>query len=147
MVFLKILISAFVGTFMMTAFSYLISYLSSHNFKEPELLNLLTSKEKRIPFKVKKKSIFGFIIHYLIGCLFVVCFYLFLEFTGFSYSLITGSGLGFIAGLTGVLGWKIAFKLHKNPVDIPLTKFFIQLVIAHIIFGFHVALVYLHWPI
>lgn len=136
-----ILISGFVATTVMTLFSYLVANFKSKQFREPELLNNLISRSEILTLKPSKNHFLGWFIHYLIGWIFVVIFSLIWKFAQFSADIISGTILGFIAGIIGIFSWKIMFKLNNNPPQINFSQFYYQLIIAHIIFGISVALV------
>ncbi|PRX39287.1 hypothetical protein [Salegentibacter salegens] len=138
----SILASGFVATTVMTVFSYLFSNFKAKQFREPELLNTLISRSKMISLKPSKNHFFGWIIHFIIGWIFVFIFCLIWEFTNFSVGIISGALLGFIAGIVGIVGWKVMFKLNRNPPEIDFSQFYHQLIIAHILFGISAAVVF-----
>ena len=123
------------STFFMTVFSYICGYITGHQFREPELLNQLV-KTSVIPLKPNKKNILGWMIHLGFGVIFGVI--LKLSWSYFNFSSIIGFSIiaGIIAGMMGVLGWQVMFRLNPRPPKIQLRKFYLQLVIAHIIFTF-----------
>ncbi|WP_432411287.1 hypothetical protein [Rasiella sp. SM2506] len=119
----------------MTFFSYAISYFSKSKFEEPQLINTLLD---RIPNKnqpVCQEHIIGWLLHILIGIFFVTLFKIGLLYTVLTLSLVSGMVFGFSAGLLGVLSWHLAFTFHPDPPNIDKITFYIQLVVAHIIFG------------
>ena len=66
---------AFIGTTVMTAFSYLISASFKKLFSEPALINYVVSLSK-IQLKPRLGSVLGWIVHYAIGTLFVIAYHL-----------------------------------------------------------------------
>lgn len=140
---LLIVVSGFIATSLMTLFSYLISNIKGRQFREPELLNILISRSTLFPWKIKKDSWVGWAIHYSIGWFFVICFYLIWKYTKMEPSVATGALFGFLAGIIGISGWKIFFLLHHDPPEIDFKNFYIQLIVAHIIFGLGAVLVFL----
>lgn len=138
----NILISGLVATTEMTLFSYVVSNFKSKQFREPELLNSLISSSEFIELKPSKNHLLGWIIHYLIGWFFVLVFSLIWEYTQFSATITSGAILGLAAGIIGIFSWKIFFKLNQNPPEIDFSQFYIQLIIAHILFGISAAIVY-----
>jgi hypothetical protein len=137
-----ILLSGIVATLLMTAFSYVMSVVFKDQFREPQLLNQLISGASSIPFTVSRFSIAGWIIHFLIGILFALQFNLLVNHMELEPYLHHGLVFGFIAGLIGIIGWKVMFWLNDNPPEININKFFFQLVIAHMIFGAGLVLIY-----
>lgn len=74
--------------------------------------------------------------------IFAGIYFLLCEFTAVETGIISGIVFGLMAGLTGIIGWKTMFKLNNNPSKIDFSQFYIQLVIAHVIFGAIAALVF-----
>lgn len=142
---MMILAAGFAATSLMTAFSYLVANWRKSQFREPELLNILISRASFTSLKIPKNHFTGWAIHYTIGCLFVLIFNLIWRYSGLQVSLLSGAGFGFIAGIFGITGWIVFFKLNSNPPEIDFRNFYIQLLIAHIIFGITAAAVYLLW--
>jgi len=132
---LAIFISGILATAVMTLFSYVVSNFKSKQFREPELLNSLISRSEIIKLEISKNHILGWGIHFMIGWFFAFIFSLIFEFIDFSAGIISGSILGLLAGFIGIFGWKVMFKLNRNPPDIDFSQFYLQLIIAHILFG------------
>ncbi|MCF4100821.1 hypothetical protein L1I30_03995 [Gillisia sp. M10.2A] len=141
----KIICSGFAATSLMTAFSYLVSRIKNKQFREPELLNILISRSDLLNFKLSKKSSVGWVLHYVIGWIFVIIFDVLWKFNFPPFSVLSGALLGLVAGIIGVFGWKIFFSLSNNPPKIDWSEYYLQLIIAHIIFGVTAALVFLSW--
>jgi riboflavin transporter FmnP len=140
-----ILAAGFAATSLMTVFSYLVANWRKSQFREPELLNMLLSRASLTSLKIPKNHIAGWLIHFAIGFLFVLIFDLIWRYSELEVSLLSGAGLGFIAGIIGIIGWNVFFKLNSNPPQIDFKDFYIQLLIAHVIFGVTAATVYLMW--
>ncbi len=143
---IKLLVAGLVATSLMTAFSYIISNIKNRQFREPELLNIVLSRSDLFRLELSKNSSAGWILHYLIGWLFVIVFEMIWKLDIIPISILSGALLGFAAGIIGVLGWKLMFSLSKNPPDTNWdVEYYSQLIVAHIIFGISVALVYNIW--
>lgn len=116
----------------MTLFSYLLSVKKKEKFLEPLALNqLLYPKSKR----AQAHHLMGYLVHYLVGL-----FFSFFYFHLFNQKIISGkwrnfTWMGFINGIIGSLGWYLSIKIHSNPPKIKLGRYFLQLIVAHIIFG------------
>tara|TARA_R100000789_G_C2978135_1_gene142654 strand:+ start:281 stop:679 length:399 start_codon:yes stop_codon:yes gene_type:complete len=117
----------------MTAFSYLYSFFTGHQFREPELLNQLLNSNA-LPIKATSNSWIGWFLHFLLGYVFAVLLYLTWNFLKIepSWSIAVISGI--VAGFIGVFSWQCLFSLSPDPPAIPLFNFYFQLIIAHIIF-------------
>lgn len=136
-----IIFGALIGTSLMTLFSYFLSKKTDRNFREPDILNQLLFDLQLIEFK-KKPLIPGWILHYVVGFIFVVGFHVFWNVTTVNPSQISGSILGLFCGFIGIAGWHLIFKLHPKPPSIALKKYYIHLLVAHIIFGWGSAVGY-----
>lgn len=137
-----ILLSGFIGTLLMTMFSYIMSVILKDHFREPQLLNQLINGSSFIPFHVNRFSLAGWIIHFAIGFAFAFLFNLIVDLWDVEPSLLNGLVFGFIAGVAGIAGWKIMFRLVDYPPEIPLNRFLFQLIIVHLIFGAGLILMY-----
>lgn len=141
--YILILFSGIIATSLMTFFSYIWSWINDSKFKEPQLLNELILSSTIIRLNPGKRNVIGWIIHYMIGWLFVIVFDSIWRNTALEPSLGNGALLGAIAGLVGITGWKVFFNLNSDPPDIKFGEFYLQLFIAHIIFGLGAVLVYI----
>jgi len=142
----RLLVAGAVATSTMTAFSYIISNIRNRQFREPELLNIVLSRSDFFRLDLSKKSSAGWILHYLIGWIFVVFFEIIWKLEFIPISITSGAILGFAAGIIGVLGWKLLFYLSKNPPETTWDiEYYLQLIVAHIIFGVSAAVVYDIW--
>ena len=135
MEFLRMLSAAFAGTAVMTVFSYIVAEIMNTQFREPQLLNRLLSSSKMIKGKFRKSSLAGWLIHYSIGTMFVLCFAILWDYTQIGIGWTSATIFGFCAGIVGILGWKTMFTLNSDPPEILLKDFSVQLIIAHIIFA------------
>jgi len=131
----KILTAALFATLAMTLFSYVTSRVLHHNFREPQLLNLLLDKLPSERFSLVKEHIIGWIIHFSIGGLFVFIFVQLRKFFNIDLSLETGIIYGTLAGILGAIAWRIFFALHPFPPQIKKWQFLFHLIFAHIVFG------------
>lgn len=145
MEFWRIISSAVVGTTVMTIFSYVMAGLNDNQFKEPQLLNKLLDSSKNISVHFHDHNAAGWFIHYAIGAVFIILFSLIWNFTGIAVSWFSAAGFGFVAGIIGVIGWESMFNFNAAPPDIQLKKFFVQLLIAHVIFALAAFIVYRLW--
>ncbi|HEX6982504.1 MAG TPA: hypothetical protein VF181_07065 [Balneolaceae bacterium] len=139
---LQIVLGALIGTSLMTAFSYIVSRKRDKQFREPQLINELISRAQ-IKITPLRTSPLGWILHYLTGTIFTLGYYFFWKLTAADPSLISGAVLGAVNGVLGISVWVICFVTHSNPPDINLKDYYWHLMIAHIIFGFGVALGFL----
>ena len=137
----QILIASFIGTVVMTAFSYYISERFNELFKEPVLLNLVISSLK-IELIAKRKSAIGWCIHFLIGLLFVIGYHMIWIFSDIDPTWFCGLIFGIISGFIGIISWHFMFKLGENPPKIKFKEYYTQLFFAHILFALAVVAVY-----
>ena len=135
MTYLAFIIVAPIATLSMTAFSYFASYIRKRQFKEPRLLTLLIYRPSNKAAEKRNNNFVGWVIHFMLGY-----FFLFLYDSGFFYtpiepSLIWSLVFGVALGILGIIGWQIMFALHPDPPPTTIHEFYIQLLIAHVIFA------------
>jgi len=138
---IEILTASIFGTIIMTAFSYFISERFNELFKEPVLLNLVVASFK-IELEPKRKSYFGWFVHFLIGVIFVIGYHLIWKYSDFDPTWFCGLIFGIISGFIGIFSWHFMFKMGKNPPKIKFKQYYLQLFIAHILFALTVVAVY-----
>ncbi|MEX0967516.1 MAG: hypothetical protein WD077_09775 [Bacteroidia bacterium] len=131
----KILIASLTGTAFMTLFSYSISRKDKKQYREPELLNHLTGKISRGLFIPKEKHPLGYILHLLVGMGFTTAYWAVWRSTKIDPHWDNAMIFGAFSGVAGIIIWEINFKLHPDPPEIDKRNYYIQLMIAHIIFG------------
>lgn len=131
---IRVISGAIIGTSVMTLFSYVVSGITNRQFKEPVLLNQLL-RYFRYCKTLKKSSLPGWVLHYLIGTLFLISSNFIWNSTSADPNLKSGALLGLMYGIIGISGWHIIFRLHPNPPSIKLDKYYLHLIVAHIIYG------------
>lgn len=138
---LKIILATIVATAVMTSFSYYVSERFNKLFKEPILLNIILSAlgAEMLP---ERKNAWGWAIHFMIGLLFVVAYHLIWHFTDIDPTWFTGLIFGIISGLIGIFSWFFLFKLPASPPKINYNQYYLQLLIAHILFALSVITIY-----
>jgi len=124
-----------VSTTLMTAFSYYFSWLRNKQFKEPEILNELLWRLRLIKGSGGKNHPAGWTIHYVVGFIFVIAYHIFWNKTEYEPTFGTSILLGALSGVIGVVGWRITFGTHPDPPTLDFKEYYVQLLIAHIIFG------------
>lgn len=126
--------SSVAATSVMTAFSYLFSYLSGANLKEPWILAQLTGRV--MPWRRKKiNRISGWLIHYAVGLLFTELYFQFWNKSAPNSEKRAGLLFGGIAGLAAILIWKFTLTIHPFPPGINFGLFALNLFLGHIVFG------------
>ncbi|HEX6225369.1 MAG TPA: hypothetical protein VFZ52_13215 [Chryseolinea sp.] len=127
-------IATVISTTLMTLFSYLVSFIRRKKFSEPELLNDLIRRWNKKTFSAVTPFI-GWFIHYAVGFFFNFLYQGYWITTDSNPTLISGVIFGALAGVVGILGWKVAFALHSNPPLTDFKEYYLQLFFAHIVFG------------
>ncbi|HKJ49651.1 MAG TPA: hypothetical protein VJ973_11205 [Christiangramia sp.] len=131
---LKVIIAAILGTVLMTTFSYVISRIKSQQFKEPKLLNMIL-RRSTYEMNPSNNSILGWVVHFSIGVILMTLFYIFHLTFSFSISLVSILIYGISAGILSIISWHLMFMLRLNTPDIALKEYYIQLLIAHVLFA------------
>ncbi|WP_434036450.1 hypothetical protein [Formosa sp. 4Alg 33] len=138
MTILKFILINTVAVALMTGFSYVVSLAFNTNFSEPKRLKQLVNRARII-----RKSDFGiwigWCLHFAIGLVFLSGYFLIRNIVPIGSELLYALTFGFLAGLLGVVGWKLMFSLHDNPPQFPKFPFYAQLIGAHIVFSVTVA--------
>jgi len=115
----------------MTVFSYIYSNTRGKQFREPKLLNELLARLGWISFSAGPNHWTGWVIHYLVGFLFVAVYYWLGIVKTFDDYLIAGT----VCGIIGIAGWRTVFAIHPNPPVIRFREYYLQLLVAHVVFG------------
>ena len=136
---LTIFCAGILGTTIMTGFSHVVELLSGHKFNEAHLLNQLIGLSKTMKDYVDNNYYLGWLIHFLIGISMAAIMYAY--YFHFSKDIVIWTGLifGLALGVIGVAGWSMIISNHSNPPKINWTYFFLQLILAHMIFGITVS--------
>jgi hypothetical protein len=131
---IPILLPAAAGTTMMTLFSYLLSLVEKENFSEPEHLGTLM--HRLCPGSSKRMmQVAGWGAHYAVGLIFVLAYRELWRKGEIRKSIVNGIILGALSGALAVLIWKATMKAHPAPPWVDFTKYYLQLVPAHIVFA------------
>ena len=138
--FIRIILATLLGTTLMTIFSYLISNLFNKLYKEPILLNYLLHY-LGINMRDSAKRISGWVIHYIIGFVFVIGYDLLWQYK-IQFSWLSGIIFGMISGIIGIISWMLMFKVPDDKPKIDYKGYYIQLFFAHIIFAIGVVIIY-----
>jgi hypothetical protein len=132
---LLLLTATFLATSAMTAFSYMVSESFRDLYKEPVLLEYVMSGLK-LKLRNTQKAILGWCIHYLIGLLFVLGYFILMWLGYIEINWLSGLAFGIIIGIIGILGWKIMFGVSGRMPIVSPSLYYLQLFFAHIIFAF-----------
>lgn len=138
----QIFIEAIAATSLMTLFSYAVSAAAREVYKEPLLLSYVMSF-LRMEVSLELKSILAWIIHYLIGLLFVIGFHLIWNNDIMEISWSNAFILGACIGAIGIAGWMILFNVIPKKPAIDYKGYYLQLFIVHLIFSATAFKVYL----
>jgi hypothetical protein len=128
-------LSAVVSTTLMTLFSYCVGRLRNKQFMEPEILNDLLMRNGTIEKGAVQNHPLGWFIHYLVGFQFIIAYEVFWHTTSSSPTLGLFVVLGAVSGGIGVIAWSMFFLSHSNPPRLDFKEFYLQLVVAHMVFG------------
>lgn len=123
------------ATTLMTTFSYVVSRVRNRQFTEPVLLNRFLCGFGILKEYQLKKNISGWILHYVIGLMFLLSYYFVWSKTPFDPTLSTALILGCLSGLAGIIGWAILFRIQSAPSNIKVSEYYAQLFVAHMIFS------------
>jgi|SRR6186713_2270873 len=137
----RVLNSAIVGTTMMTLFSYLFSSMSDTDTREPALLGKMI--RRLAPGMSKKHSrAAGWTAHYGVGLLFAELYAQIWEQRSVRANAGTGLVFGGLSGIAAILIWKFTLETHPFAPSVDFTTFAVNLLLAHLVFGFFAAIGY-----
>jgi hypothetical protein len=131
---LEYIAEAFVGIAAMTMFSYLMSGTFRKLFTEPVLINYVI-RISNLEFEPKYTSAVGWILHYLVGLLFVVVYHWLWANKVIDDSWQSGLLLGAASGIVGILGWMVIFTLPLKSPRVAFASYYVQLFFAHLFFA------------
>src|SRR3954470_24281879 len=95
----------------MTVFSYMLSFISGTNLKEPYILARLYGR--LLPWQTPgKKLLTGWVIHYTVGLLFTELYVAFRKNFSDVNEKKAGLVFGGLAGLAAILIWKFTLSIH-----------------------------------
>lgn len=131
---IQLLIVSIMATSAMTWFSYAMSNNFRELYKEPVLLTYAIDKMK-IDLSPQSKKTWGWLLHYIIGFLFVVGYHIIWVKDIVPISPLSSLILGVISGVVGIISWIIIFKMTHYHPPIDFRGYYIQLFFAHVIFA------------
>ena len=114
----------------MTLFSGLVSEVAHQDYVEPHLLNKVFGAQL-----ITRYSLMGWVVHFAIGCAFVISYHLLWYFKLIGYSWTSGLIVGFVSGLIGILGWRAIRQIRPDINELWQETYYVQLLVAHILFG------------
>jgi len=130
----KVFNAAILGTSVMTAFSYLFSYLSRNNTREPELLGKMI--HRFFPGMSKPFSRAGaWTAHYAVGLLFAELYGQIWQRTADRPTVKDGLVFGGLSGIAAILIWKFTLEAHPFAPAVDFKNFALNLFLAHMVFG------------
>lgn len=144
--FSAVFFSGIIGTAVMTLFVYAVNASTGKSVKVVKILGTMLTFQTRPDGQLSERPLaiwVGIVAHYLIGVVFAWAFYACWQAGIGRPSLGFGALFGFLAGLAGILIWRLFFAVHPRPPQrIPLSFYLSTLVMAHVFFGVTVAFVY-----
>jgi len=137
--------SATFGTSAMTVFSYIFSYLSKNDTREPELLGKMMRRFFPGMSKPTARA-GGWAAHYAVGLLFAELYGQIWERTAVKATIKSGLVFGGLSGIAAILIWKFTLEAHPLAPAVEFRNFAINLLLAHLVFGIFAAIGYKRLP-
>lgn len=136
----NLILSGMCGTTVMSIFSYITAHVKEEHYEEPELLMEIVEEAFEIhDMRVNRLS--GWTLHFMMGFLMTAI----LQQVWKERNIIPSSKHvilgGLMAGVSGILIWKMFLKINPRHGLIPFSRFAGHLLLAHIVFVFGVATV------
>lgn len=130
---LQLVAATFYGTAAMTVFSYVLSLAVHSNFREPEILAILSCRL----FQGERRwlhAIIGWVLHVIAGLAFVLAYMLMWNQSVVAPTLVNSVWIGAVSGVVAIGIWFTVFRLHPDPPQINYKGYYANLFFAHIIF-------------
>lgn len=138
--FVFIVLTSIIATTLMTSFSEALTRLRNYEFNEAELLNQYVFGNNG-NFK-GIESFWGWLVHYLMGIVVTTWMYVIYAHCNFPPNIDLGLLLGFLVWIVGAISWTGLFYYHSYAPHTGVTVFLLQLLVAHLIFGSTVAILF-----
>lgn len=124
----------------MTTFSYLLSASYKKLFREPVIMDFIL-KGIGINLTGRWHKIGGWLAHYFIGLIMVICYELLWRYTAISFGFVSGIMFGAVSGLIGIACWRAIYltSIHNN---VSRKSYYIQLFLGHIVFAVAVVIAF-----
>jgi hypothetical protein len=134
---LAIVLSGVAGTLAMTLFTELVSAIFKKPFHVVQILSRMLRRRDNPELLAGKYVSYSIamIVHYTIGILFSYAFNFFLKQGLLQLTLWNALLFGILAGLIGVLGWRIVLAIHPNPPKIIPSQYLLVIWVGHLIFA------------
>ncbi|GAB3897643.1 hypothetical protein [Spirosoma agri] len=142
---LNLILASVAGTSLMTAFMYIMTFLTDRIMNVVKILGTMltfqTSPDGKLSDRPRAISV-GIIAHYAIGIVFTLCYSLLWSRGVGQPDFQSGIWFGIGSGLVAIAFWYGLFAIHPNPPAIPLKPYLLTLFVAHIVFTFGVIIAY-----
>lgn len=132
-----IIMSGIAGTALMTLFMYLMSFVTNRVMKVTKILGTMITMGNYGRGELKERQfslISGIIVHYLVGILFMFCYYQLWRIGFGGPNFLTGLIFGFASGMLAIAVWYAFFAIHPSPPKVPLRSYLSNLFLAHFLF-------------
>jgi hypothetical protein len=144
---LKVILSGLFGTLAMTLFVNLAAAIFKKPFHVIEVLLRMMQRGENTDSRQTKniKYAIALVVHYSIGVCFAYVFHFLLQQHVIELSWTNAILFGSLAGLIGILGWRIVFAIHPNPPQLELIHYLLVIWLGHLIFAAGVFITYLNF--
>lgn len=129
----KLVEMSIIATTGMTLAGFLISAVRKKKSLPPKALNQMIYPEKQ---PERANRIEGYLLYWLIGLGFSTVYKAIWDKSVHHPNASSGLALGFLNGVKGVARWHVLLKTHPSPPSIKLKPFYLQLLGAHVLFGY-----------
>lgn len=126
----------------MTFFSAIWSMLTKNQFREPQLLSEILDKHPEKASSHTNSIMLGWLIHIILGAVFLGIYEILWKVTGFERTLLWGLVFGSLLGFIGILGWKLMFSAVNYSSHFKYGQYYSHLYLAHLVFSVLALIVY-----
>jgi hypothetical protein len=131
----KIISAGVLATSAMTICSYSASWMTGRNYREPELL----SRAFAGMVGPTLPETAGWLLHYGFGVSWAAVEIWLLDEIPIRDGSSKILALGIFSGLTGILLWKLIFKIRRCPPHPSVRGFFLHLLLVHLVYTYTLA--------
>ncbi len=135
---LDIIIAGMVGTALMTAFMYAMTFVTQRVMKVVKILGTMltfrTTPDGRLSDSRGAIAV-GLIAHYAVGVVFMLVYYWLWTLGIGRPDLRTSLLFGVVSGVVAIGIWYAFFAIHPRPPAISLPPYLFTLALAHIVFA------------
>jgi hypothetical protein len=132
------IIAGIAGTLAMTAFLYLLTFITHKQMKVVKILGTMLTNNTQPGGKLSESKttiIVGAIGHYSVGISFAIVYLILWHFGIGKPDFVNALIFGGVSGIAAIGIWYGFVAVHPNPPDIPLKSYLLTIFLGHFVFA------------